>query len=109
MKKIKPKKSSIILFRSNFEPSYITEKILNLIEEITSLGINNFHEIKARGNNYLEEVLSSIYIGDFISFYSAILNKVDPSSIDIITRFKEKSKFREEINKIIYSKILTNS
>jgi glucose/mannose-6-phosphate isomerase len=105
MKKIKPKNSSIILFRSNFEPPYITEKILNLIEEVTSLGKNNFHEIKARGNNYLEEVLSLIYIGDFISFYLAILNKVNPSSIDIITRFKEKSKFKEEINKIIYSKI----
>ena len=108
MKKIKPENSSVILFRSKFEPTYITEKILNLIEEITHMGINNFHEIKAIGSNYIEEVLSSIYIGDFISFYLAIINKIDPSSIDIISRFKEKSNFRKEVNKII-SKILTSS
>lgn len=108
MKKIKPENFSIILFRSNFEPSYITEKILYLIEEVTNIGINNFHEIKARGNNYIEEALSSIYIGDFISFYLAIINKIDPSLIEIISRFKEKSKFRKEINEIV-SKILASS
>ncbi|MEM2083251.1 MAG: bifunctional phosphoglucose/phosphomannose isomerase [Nitrososphaerota archaeon] len=101
MKKNKLENSSIILFRSNFEPPYITEKISYLIEEVKNIGINNFHEIKARGNNYIEEVLSSIYIGDFISFYLAIINKIDPSLIDIIYRFKEKSKFKEEINKIV--------
>ncbi|MEM1574360.1 MAG: bifunctional phosphoglucose/phosphomannose isomerase [Nitrososphaerota archaeon] len=105
MKKIKPENSSIILFRSNFEPYYISEKISYLIEEVKNIGINNFHEIKARGNNYIEEVLSSIYIGDFISFYLAIINKINPSTIEIISKFKEKSKFKKEINEIISKSI----
>lgn len=105
IEKIKPENSSIILFRSKNEPYYITEKILNLIEEASYLGIKNINEIKAIGNNLIEEVLSTIYIGDFISFYLAIINKINPSLIKIISKFKEKSKFKEEINNII-SKIL---
>lgn len=47
-------------------------------------------EIEAMGRNIIEQVLSLIYIGDFASFYLAILNRVNPTPVDRITYLKKK-------------------
>jgi len=40
--------------------------------------------------NELQEIIKAISFGDYISYYLAILNKVDPTSVDIIADFKQK-------------------
>ena len=48
------------------------------------------HEfVEARGESALAQVLSSVLLGDYASFYLAILNEVDPTSTDAIDFVKE--------------------
>ena len=49
-----------------------------------------WREIWSEGKNLLTKTLSSIYIGDWISFYLAILQEVDPTSIKMIDLFKKQ-------------------
>jgi glucose/mannose-6-phosphate isomerase len=41
------------------------------------------------GETVIEQVFSLIYLGDMISYYLAILQNVDPTSIDYIDYLKE--------------------
>lgn len=47
-------------------------------------------EIKSEGNSKLERIFDLIYLGDWISFYLAILYKTDPSPIEKINILKNK-------------------
>ena len=47
-------------------------------------------EIASRGEDLLSRIFSLIYIGDFISFYLAILYGIDPAPVDRVTYLKEQ-------------------
>ncbi|HZT07827.1 MAG TPA: bifunctional phosphoglucose/phosphomannose isomerase [Chloroflexota bacterium] len=46
--------------------------------------------VNARGTSPLEHVLSTSYVGDFVSYYLALVNDVDPSDINTITFLKAR-------------------
>jgi glucose/mannose-6-phosphate isomerase len=67
---------------------------ISLREEVTGellarWGIPN-EVVNARGERPLEHVLSATYMGDFVSYYLALINDVDPSNIDTISFFKAR-------------------
>jgi glucose/mannose-6-phosphate isomerase len=47
-------------------------------------------EIQAKGSNFLEDLLYTIALGDFVSIYTAILNGVNPSPVEIIEKLKKE-------------------
>jgi len=48
------------------------------------------HEfVEARGESALAQVMSSVLLGDYSSFYLAMVNEVDPTSIDAINFVKQ--------------------
>lgn len=47
-------------------------------------------EVWSEGNSLLSRIFSLIYIGDFISYYLAILYKIDPASIERIGYLKKR-------------------
>lgn len=47
-------------------------------------------EVKSVGDGLLERMFSLVYIGDFVSFYLAILNKRDPTPVERIAYFKSE-------------------
>jgi glucose/mannose-6-phosphate isomerase len=47
-------------------------------------------EIWSRGDELLGRIFSLIYIGDFISYYLAILYGIDPTPVDRVTYLKKK-------------------
>jgi glucose/mannose-6-phosphate isomerase len=47
-------------------------------------------EVKSIGTDLLSRIFSLIHIGDSVSFYLAILNRVDPTPVDRIVYFKEE-------------------
>ncbi|MFH1752871.1 MAG: bifunctional phosphoglucose/phosphomannose isomerase [Candidatus Omnitrophota bacterium] len=47
-------------------------------------------EISSRGDSLLGRIFSLIYIGDFVSFYLAILNDVDPTPVDSVMYLKSE-------------------
>ncbi|MBC8181777.1 bifunctional phosphoglucose/phosphomannose isomerase [candidate division KSB1 bacterium] len=72
-------------FSRNQNRMAITKDIL---EQIT----NSIIEVNSEGNSQLARLFSLIYLGDMVSFYLAMLNKVDPTPIDKIQKLKDQLK-----------------
>ena len=47
-------------------------------------------EVSSAGKELLARMLSLVYIGDFVSFYLAILNGIDPAPVERITMIKKE-------------------
>ena len=47
-------------------------------------------EQESSGENLLSRIFSLIQLGDFVSFYLAVLNKEDPSPVKVIDYLKEE-------------------
>lgn len=47
-------------------------------------------EAHAQGKGMLARLFSTIYLGDFVSYYLALMNRVDPGPVDIIEGMKKK-------------------
>jgi glucose/mannose-6-phosphate isomerase len=45
-------------------------------------------EVHAEGKTELAQIFSQIYFGDYLSFYLALLNQVDPTPVGLIEKFK---------------------
>ena len=45
--------------------------------------------VEAQGTNPLERVLSTIYLGDWTSFYLAQEYGIDPSPVELVQKFKK--------------------
>jgi len=58
--------------------------VKNILEELEVEVI----EIYSRGDDRLERMFSLIQIGDFVSYYLAVLREVDPSPVEVIQRLK---------------------
>ena len=53
-------------------------------------GSTNTIDIHVRGNSLLARMLTTIYLGDFASYYLALMNKIDPTPVDIVEDLKKK-------------------
>jgi len=58
-------------------------------DELSRAGVAP-ERIDVAGESALAQVLSAIYLGDFVSYYLALLNGVDPTPIDPISRVKAR-------------------
>ncbi|MBU0490204.1 MAG: bifunctional phosphoglucose/phosphomannose isomerase, partial [Bacteroidetes bacterium] len=47
-------------------------------------------ELISKGDTLLSRMMSLVYIGDFVSFYLAVLNKIDPTPVERIAYLKGK-------------------
>ena len=47
-------------------------------------------EIWSRGEDLLSRIFSLIYIGDFVSYYLAILYGIDPTPVERVTYLKQR-------------------
>lgn len=47
-------------------------------------------EVESQGLHLLSRIFSLIYIGDWVSFYLAILNKIDPTPVEQVTYLKKE-------------------
>jgi glucose/mannose-6-phosphate isomerase len=60
-----------------------------LIKEISNDGVK-FTEISIRGDSILTKIFTTIYIGDLVSYYSALNYATDPSPVEVIEKFKKE-------------------
>ena len=63
---------------------------MDITREILDNVTNPIIQVNSEGNSTLARLFTIIYLGDMISFYLAMLNKVDPTPIDKIQRLKER-------------------
>lgn len=67
---------------------------IKLRMEITS-GImkkyaNDVIKLKGEGKNKLERIFDLVYLGDWVSYYLAIMNKINPTPVEAIDFLKNK-------------------
>ena len=60
-----------------------------VMEMLEKKGLNQF-KLEVKGNNYEERFLLLIHCGDWLSYWCAILNKIDPSPVKNINILKNK-------------------
>lgn len=83
------KNFTVVMLRDKYEHPRISKEMDIAKEIFKRQGISVF-EVFSRGEGLLARIFSLIYIGDFISFYLAILYGVDPAPVEKIDYFKKR-------------------
>ena len=58
-------------------------------EALTEAGVSH-ERVEAHGSSQLAQVLTTIYLGDLVSYYLGLLNDVEPSPVTAIDRLKAR-------------------
>jgi glucose/mannose-6-phosphate isomerase len=82
------KRFVVVLFRSPDEHPRISKR-LDLTNKMLSAITSNVLEVKAEGSNKLSRMISTMYLGDYVSVYLAILRELDPTPVTAIDRLKK--------------------
>lgn len=90
---------SAIFLRDEKESPQIKSRI-EFTKNLLSTTMKTF-EIWSQGSSDLAKILSTICIGDFISVYHAIQNKIDPTPVKSINQLKEKLGMLDTKEKIL--------
>lgn len=81
--------SLAMILRSASDPQRIQER-WNVTGELLEREGVTAQEIWGRGDSKLAQMLSVIHFGDYVSFYLAMLNEVDPTPVDTIAFLKRR-------------------
>lgn len=79
---------TVIDLRSNLEHER-TQKRFEVTERLLSGKRPRTHIIQAQGETLLEQLLWTIALGDFVSLYTALLNGLNPTPVELIEKFKK--------------------
>ena len=83
------KQYTVIIFRSVDEHPQVEERI-ELTKKILMDKAAAVFEVEAQGGSRLTRMLTTLYLGDFISVYLALLRGVDPTPVTVIEKLKKK-------------------
>ncbi|MFH1372584.1 MAG: bifunctional phosphoglucose/phosphomannose isomerase [bacterium] len=77
----------VIILRDSEDHPQIRRR-MNIVKEYIKQQSVDVIEVHSRGELPLERMLSLVQLGDFVSYYLAVLNEVDPTPVDVIERLK---------------------
>ncbi len=80
---------SVILLRSPDEHPQVSKRI-ELTKQTLLARAGSVFEVEAQGASRLTRMLTTIYLGDYISVYLALLREVDPTPVRAIEELKRK-------------------
>lgn len=80
---------TVVFLRSGGDHPRVGRRIEILQELLAKRGLA-WVEVGGRGDGVLAQVLSLLYLGDWTSFYLALLNGVDPTPVEIIREMKDR-------------------
>jgi glucose/mannose-6-phosphate isomerase len=83
------KKIAVIILKDKEDLVPVKKRIEITIEIIKSIS-GLILEIEGEGESLLERLFDVIYLGDWVSYYLAIMNKTDPTPVEKITFLKNK-------------------
>jgi glucose/mannose-6-phosphate isomerase len=79
----------VIVIRDRDDHPRISARMDIVKKVIEKTGVDVF-EVNSEGQDKLQRVFSLIQLGDFISYYLSILNKVDPTPVEAIEVLKQE-------------------
>ena len=65
------------------------QRRLNVTQELLEPHAGSWNVVHSKGKSRLARLLSLMHVSDWVSLYLAILNKVDPSPVGLISRLKK--------------------
>jgi len=65
-------------------------KRMDLTRKIVEPLAAGFFEVRSQGKGLLARMLSLVYLGDWVSFYLAVLNRIDPTPVEVIQYLKSE-------------------
>lgn len=80
---------SVIDLRTSFDHPQI-QKRFEISAKLLSGKRPHPITVEAKGETILEQLLWTVALGDFVSIYTALLNNVDPSPVDLIEKLKKE-------------------
>jgi glucose/mannose-6-phosphate isomerase len=89
-KKILSRLVAVVLSDSGDHPQIL--KRMQIFKEIMKEDKGSMIEIAGKGDTFFERMVDLVHFGDWVSYYLAILNRVDPTKISKINLFKERLK-----------------
>ena len=84
------KKFVCILFRDNDLESIYLSTRFEFMKKLFKTNAADTIEIEIKGKKRLSKMMYTMYLGDFVSCYLAILRKIDPTPVNIISELKEE-------------------
>jgi glucose/mannose-6-phosphate isomerase len=79
-----------LIFLSEEEHDERLEKKVEVTAQMLQERVGGVTMIHVGGNTRTEKLFSTMYLGDFVSTYLALLNDTNPVPVDIITELKER-------------------
>lgn len=83
------KNSVVIMLKDACDHPRISKR-MDIVRRILKKDGIGVIEVKSAGKEPLSRIFSLVYIADYVSLYLAILNKVDPSPVDMIAYMKKE-------------------
>ncbi|MEW5992996.1 MAG: bifunctional phosphoglucose/phosphomannose isomerase [Candidatus Zixiibacteriota bacterium] len=82
----------IVIVLRDAEDHPQVRKRMNIVKDLIQAQSVEVIEVHSRGELPLERVLSLVQFGDFVSYYLAVLNDVDPTPVAVIEMLKQNLK-----------------
>ena len=82
---------SVLFLRHDYEHPQVT-RVIGVLREMLEEVAEGIHEIHARGESSIAQLLDLIMFGDFVSLYMATQAGVDPGPVPVITELKARLK-----------------
>jgi len=82
------RKFAVVIIRDKYDNDRI-KKRMDICKQIMEEHVD-VEEIETQGESLLARMFSIIFLGDFVSYYMALWNRVDPSPVEIIEDMKKK-------------------
>jgi glucose/mannose-6-phosphate isomerase len=79
---------SVIDIRSGFEHGRV-QKRFEVTERLLSGQRPTPHVVEAKGSTIIEQLLYCVVFGDFVSLYTALVNGLNPTPVDLIEKMKK--------------------
>lgn len=80
---------ALVFLRSNYEGARVAKRI-EITKELVKDGPKKMLEFPAPGTTKIEQLFGSIYAGDFMSYYLALLNHENPAPVTAVELLKAR-------------------
>ncbi len=82
------RQAAIILLRDRDDHPRVALRFQALEDILRGAGVRAIYSVEGRGTTLLARMMSLLYIGDWTSYYLALLNGVDPTPVPVIAQLK---------------------
>jgi glucose/mannose-6-phosphate isomerase len=83
-------KKIVVIFLKDKDDNERVKLRMDITKEIYSKYAGEIIELESASGSRLERLFSLTYLGDWVSYYLAILNEVDPAPVEVIDYLKKK-------------------